>query len=97
LPAPNEAADDHSELGHRGGRTAGHARHRARGLQSKEDEGEIQQRSATSTSARPSDYSSARLWDDGVVDPADSRRCSGLPFRRAECADRKDTLGVFRM
>lgn len=43
-------------------------------------------------------YSSARLWDDGVIDPADTRRVLGLSLRVAT----KDTapptsFGVFRM
>jgi 3-methylcrotonyl-CoA carboxylase beta subunit len=28
-------------------------------------------------------YSSARLWDDGVIDPADTRRVSPLPSNYA--------------
>jgi 3-methylcrotonyl-CoA carboxylase beta subunit len=43
-------------------------------------------------------YSSARLWDDGVVDPADTRRLLGLAISaslNAEIAPTK--FGIFRM
>lgn len=44
-------------------------------------------------------YSSARLWDDGVIDPADTRRVLGLSFaatrKNGPAADTK--FGVFRM
>jgi 3-methylcrotonyl-CoA carboxylase beta subunit len=43
-------------------------------------------------------YSSARLWDDGVVDPADTRRLLALAISaslNAEIAPTK--FGVFRM
>ncbi|TMH24475.1 MAG: methylcrotonoyl-CoA carboxylase [Betaproteobacteria bacterium] len=43
-------------------------------------------------------YSSARLWDDGVVDPADSRRLLGLALSAALNAPiEKTRFGVFRM
>jgi 3-methylcrotonyl-CoA carboxylase beta subunit len=43
-------------------------------------------------------YSSARLWDDGVVDPADSRRLLGLAISAALNAPiEKTRFGVFRM
>src|SRR5579859_5264111 len=43
-------------------------------------------------------YSSARLWDDGVVDPADSRRLLGLAISAALNAPIERTrFGVFRM
>src|SRR4026209_2612657 len=43
-------------------------------------------------------YASARLWDDGVVDPADSRRLLGLALSAALNAPVEDThFGVFRM
>jgi len=43
-------------------------------------------------------YSSARLWDDGVVDPADSRRLLGLALSAALNAPIERTrFGVFRM
>ena len=38
-------------------------------------------------------YASARLWDDGVTDPADTRRVLGLgDFRQPERADRADAF-----
>ncbi|MEW5864705.1 MAG: carboxyl transferase domain-containing protein [Pseudomonadota bacterium] len=43
-------------------------------------------------------YSSARLWDDGVVDPADTRRLLALAISAALNAPVEDTkFGVFRM
>jgi 3-methylcrotonyl-CoA carboxylase beta subunit len=43
-------------------------------------------------------YSSARLWDDGVVDPIDSRRLLGLAISTSLNAPIDDTrFGVFRM
>jgi 3-methylcrotonyl-CoA carboxylase beta subunit len=43
-------------------------------------------------------YSSARLWDDGVIDPADSRRLLGLAISAALNAPiEKTRFGVFRM
>lgn len=43
-------------------------------------------------------YASARLWDDGVIDPADTRRVLGLSLSAALNAKIQDTeFGVFRM
>ncbi len=43
-------------------------------------------------------YASARLWDDGVIDPADTRRVLGLALAVCENAPAEDTkFGVFRM
>ena len=43
-------------------------------------------------------YSSARLWDDGVIDPADTRRVLGLALSVSFNAEIEDTrFGVFRM
>jgi 3-methylcrotonyl-CoA carboxylase beta subunit len=43
-------------------------------------------------------YASARLWDDGVVDPADARRLLGLAISASLNAPVEDTrFGVFRM
>ena len=43
-------------------------------------------------------YSSARIWDDGVIDPADTRAVLGLAFGAARRAPVEDTkFGVFRM
>src|SRR5216117_2995342 len=43
-------------------------------------------------------YSSARLWDDGVVDPADTRRLLGLGISAALNAPIEETqFGIFRM
>jgi 3-methylcrotonyl-CoA carboxylase beta subunit len=43
-------------------------------------------------------YASARLWDDGVIDPADTRRVLGLALSAALNAPiEKQRFGVFRM
>ena len=43
-------------------------------------------------------YASARLWDDGVIDPADTRRVVGLGLSAALNADAEATkFGIFRM
>jgi 3-methylcrotonyl-CoA carboxylase beta subunit len=43
-------------------------------------------------------YASARLWDDGVIDPADTRMVLGLSLSATLNAEIKDTkFGVFRM
>lgn len=43
-------------------------------------------------------YASARLWDDGVIDPADARQVLGLSLFAAMQAPIEDTkFGIFRM
>jgi 3-methylcrotonyl-CoA carboxylase beta subunit len=43
-------------------------------------------------------YASARLWDDGIIDPADSRRVLGLALSAALNKPLEETrFGVFRM
>jgi 3-methylcrotonyl-CoA carboxylase beta subunit len=43
-------------------------------------------------------YASARLWDDGVIDPVDTRRVLGLALAACANAPAEDTrFGVFRM
>ncbi len=43
-------------------------------------------------------YASARLWDDGIIDPKDSRRVLGLSLTAALNAEIEDTkFGIFRM
>ncbi len=43
-------------------------------------------------------YASARLWDDGIIDPADTRRVLGLSLSTCLNAPIKPThFGVFRM
>jgi 3-methylcrotonyl-CoA carboxylase beta subunit len=43
-------------------------------------------------------YATARLWDDGVIDPADTRRVLGLALAAAQNAPAEETrFGVFRM
>ena len=43
-------------------------------------------------------YSSARLWDDGVIDPADTRRILGMALDVASGAPLDEQgFGVFRM
>jgi len=43
-------------------------------------------------------YASARLWDDGIIDPADTRRVLGLGLSAAMNAPAEATkFGIFRM
>jgi 3-methylcrotonyl-CoA carboxylase beta subunit len=43
-------------------------------------------------------YSTARLWDDGIIDPRDTRDVLGLCIRAARNAKLPtDRFGVFRM
>ncbi|MGO3642468.1 MAG: carboxyl transferase domain-containing protein, partial [Pseudoalteromonas sp.] len=43
-------------------------------------------------------YASARLWDDGIIDPADTRNVLGLALSAAKNAPKRDSqFGVFRM
>ena len=43
-------------------------------------------------------YSTARLWDDGILDPAETRRVLALALAAAHNAPPEDTrYGVFRM
>jgi 3-methylcrotonyl-CoA carboxylase beta subunit len=43
-------------------------------------------------------YASARLWDDGIIDPADTRMVLGLGLSAAQNAPIEDTqFGIFRM
>jgi len=43
-------------------------------------------------------YSTARIWDDGIIDPADTRRVLGIGLRAARYKAPVETrFGVFRM
>jgi 3-methylcrotonyl-CoA carboxylase beta subunit len=43
-------------------------------------------------------YATARLWDDGIIDPADTRTVLGLGLSAALNAPiERTTFGVFRM
>ena len=43
-------------------------------------------------------YSTARLWDDGILDPARHAHGAGAgAVDGGQCADRADRFGVFRM
>ena len=43
-------------------------------------------------------YTTARLWDDGVIDPADTRRVLALALATCANAPIEETrFGVFRM
>ncbi|WMN60134.1 methylcrotonoyl-CoA carboxylase [Pseudoalteromonas xiamenensis] len=43
-------------------------------------------------------YASARLWDDGIIDPADTRTVLGLALEAASNAPKRESkFGVFRM
>ena len=43
-------------------------------------------------------YASARLWDDGIIDPAETRNVLGLALSAAKNAPEQESkFGVFRM
>ncbi|MCB1560355.1 MAG: methylcrotonoyl-CoA carboxylase, partial [Xanthomonadales bacterium] len=43
-------------------------------------------------------YASARLWDDGIIDPADTRRVLGMALSASLNAPiEREHFGVFRM
>jgi 3-methylcrotonyl-CoA carboxylase beta subunit len=43
-------------------------------------------------------YATARLWDDGIIDPLDTRRCLALGLAASLSAPIPETrFGVFRM
>jgi 3-methylcrotonyl-CoA carboxylase beta subunit len=43
-------------------------------------------------------YSTARLWDDGIIDPADTRQVLSLAIEASQCANIAEVrYGVFRM
>ena len=45
-------------------------------------------------------YSTSNLWDDGIIDPADTREvlgCSLAAARRVGCEPNATKFGVFRM
>ena len=43
-------------------------------------------------------YSTSRLWDDGIIDPKDTRKIVGLLFSVTESANMKrNNFGIFRM
>lgn len=43
-------------------------------------------------------FSTARLWDDGIIDPAQTRNVLGISLRTALNSQIEDTnFGVFRM
>ena len=67
-------------------------RHRGRGqgVDARRRRKRSRRRSATSTNRQGNPYyATARLWDDGIIDPADTRRVLGLALSAsAQCADR---------
>jgi 3-methylcrotonyl-CoA carboxylase beta subunit len=42
-------------------------------------------------------FASSRLWDDGIIDPADTRTVLGLALATADGTSEATTFGVFRM
>ena len=45
-------------------------------------------------------YSTSQLWDDGIIDPADTRRVLGMALmvaRRRGCEPNQTKFGIFRM
>ena len=72
---------------------------RVKQMESEQEEAEFKQpiRSQYETQGHPY-YASARLWDDGIIDPADSRRVLGLGLSAALNAPVESTeFGIFRM
>ena len=61
--------------------------------------GSSRRRSARSTTRQGSAYySTARIWDDGVIDPADTRRVLGMGLAAAAHAPvPAPSYGIFRM
>ena len=65
---------------------------------SAEDEEKPKPRCANSTNVRPPYHASARLWDDGVIDPAQTRDVLALGLSAAMNAPAEPhALCVFRM
>ena len=68
---------------------------------SEEEEAEFQRPTLEKYEREGSAYfSTANLWDDGIIDPADTRMvlgCSLAVARRAGCAPNETKYGVFRM
>jgi 3-methylcrotonyl-CoA carboxylase beta subunit len=95
-----------AHLGHgrrAGGQRAGHRqarRHRGQGRQWSAEEEEAFKapiRQQYEDQGHPY-YATARLWDDGVIDPADTRRVLALGLAATRNAPIADTrFGVFRM
>ncbi|HAU2538939.1 TPA: methylcrotonoyl-CoA carboxylase [Legionella pneumophila] len=66
-------------------------------LEEEEEQFKTQMRSQYETQGNPY-YASARLWDDGVIAPQDTRKILGLGLSAALNAPIEDTrFGVFRM
>ena len=78
---------------------ADHFREIARELGCDEDEDSFKQPIRDLYEAEGSPYfSTARLWDDGIIDPADTRRVLGLALSASLNAPFPDRgFGVFRM
>ena len=65
---------------------------------SKEDENKLKQRIIENYEQESSCYySSARLWDDGVILPQDTRKVLGLSVMIASNRIEETKHGVFRM
>jgi 3-methylcrotonyl-CoA carboxylase beta subunit len=65
---------------------------------SKEDESKLKQRIIENYEQESSCYySSARLWDDGVILPQDTRKVLGLSVMIASNRIEETKHGVFRM
>ena len=85
-----------------GGQRAGHGatrRHRGQAASGRDEEEAFKApiREQYERQGHPY-YASARLWDDGVIDPADTRRVLGLALSAALNAPIEETrFGVFRM
>lgn len=64
-----------------------------------EEEEEFKKKTVDAYEREASPYfSTARLWDDGVIDPSDTRKVLGLCLSAASNRPLEDTrFGVFRM
>ncbi|WP_343564876.1 carboxyl transferase domain-containing protein [Kiloniella sp. b19] len=73
---------------------------KAKGVEWSEEEEQAFRRPIEQQFEEQSDpyYASARLWDDGIIDPADTRRVLSLAFAATDNKPSEETrFGVFRM
>ena len=81
-----------------GGEQAASVLATVRGDMTPEEEEAFRRRSESNTKPRAIPYySSARLWDDGVIDPADTRTVWDWRFRLPPMPRSNQCPGVFRM
>ena len=74
-----------------------YAKHNIEWPEAEEEKFKQQLRDQYETQGNPY-YASARLWDDGVIPPEDTRKILGLSLRASMNAPLQDTeFGIFRM